>query len=101
MDGREARKKQRLALKRWDKDELGRVLINGYWPSAPDEPDTRDGRNDVDVAWPGGLSPPSSPRTVREPLDSYGSRLRLGLPSGSYATVHKFLQTLSSYRKEF
>jgi SGNH domain (fused to AT3 domains) len=24
--------------------------------------------------WPGGLSPPGSPRTVREPLDSYGSR---------------------------
>src|SRR6202040_581419 len=26
------------------------------------------------VEWPGGLSPPGSPRTVREPLDSYGSR---------------------------
>jgi hypothetical protein len=26
------------------------------------------------VEWPGGLSPPDSPRTVREPLDSYGSR---------------------------
>src|SRR5207247_7856111 len=25
------------------------------------------------VEWPGGLSPPGSPRTVREPLDSYGS----------------------------
>src|SRR5437660_4146319 len=29
------------------------------------------------VEWPGGLSPPGSPRTVREPLDSYGSRLCL------------------------
>jgi hypothetical protein len=26
------------------------------------------------VEWPGGLSPPGSPRTVHEPLDSYGSR---------------------------
>ena len=26
------------------------------------------------VEWPGGLSSPGSPRTVREPLDSYGSR---------------------------
>src|SRR5215468_6572841 len=25
------------------------------------------------VEWPGGLSPPGSPRTVRGPLDSYGS----------------------------
>ena len=25
------------------------------------------------VEWPGGLSPPGSPRIVREPLDSYGS----------------------------
>ena len=28
----------------------------------------------IEVEWPGGLSPPGSPRTVREPLDSYGSR---------------------------
>src|SRR5262249_35011063 len=28
----------------------------------------------ANVEWPGGLSPPGSPRTVREPLDSYGSR---------------------------
>src|SRR5260370_17398540 len=26
------------------------------------------------VESPGGLSPPGAPRTVREPLDSYGSR---------------------------
>ena len=26
------------------------------------------------VEWPGGISPPGSPRTVREPLDSHGSR---------------------------
>jgi hypothetical protein len=31
-------------------------------------------KTDANVEWPGGLSPPGSPRTVREPLDSYGSR---------------------------
>src|SRR6266498_1594719 len=30
--------------------------------------------SDVHVESPGGLSPPGAPRTVREPLDSYGSR---------------------------
>src|SRR6266404_7762683 len=29
---------------------------------------------DANVESPGGLSPPGAPRTVREPLDSYGSR---------------------------
>ena len=28
----------------------------------------------LDVESPGGLSPPGAPRSVREPLDSYGSR---------------------------
>ncbi len=31
-------------------------------------------RTDVQVESPGGISPPGAPRTVREPLDSYGSR---------------------------
>src|SRR5216684_1262796 len=31
-------------------------------------------RTSVIVESPGGLSPPGAPRTVREPLDSYGSR---------------------------
>src|SRR6266404_2574857 len=31
-------------------------------------------RMSASVESPGGLSPPGAPRTVREPLDSYGSR---------------------------
>ena len=31
-------------------------------------------RTDAIVESPGGLSPPGAPRSVREPLDSYGSR---------------------------
>src|ERR1700756_432810 len=34
----------------------------------------RDGGNDVNVESPGGISPPRAPKTVREPLDSHGSR---------------------------
>src|SRR5450830_1283903 len=30
--------------------------------------------NDAKVESPGGISPPGAPRTVREPLDSHGSR---------------------------
>ena len=38
-----------------------RTLLRGHLTDANDES-------------PGGLSPPGAPRTVREPLDSYGSR---------------------------
>src|SRR5450759_1785333 len=31
-------------------------------------------RSDANVESPGGISPPGAPRTVREPLDSHGSR---------------------------
>src|SRR5579863_6492805 len=30
--------------------------------------------------WPGGIAPPGSLRTVREPLDSYGSSYRAAIP---------------------
>src|SRR5262245_20618577 len=34
----------------------------------------RSNQSDVNVESRGGISPPRAPRTVREPLDSYGSR---------------------------
>ena len=37
---------------------------------------------DLIVASPGGISPPGAPRTVREPLDSHGSRWIVRRPLG-------------------
>ncbi len=44
-------------------------------PLVPQQP-TRPARSptSADVESPGGISPPGAPRTVREPLGSYGSR---------------------------
>src|SRR5271157_4492496 len=39
------------------------------------------------VESPGGISPPGAPRTVREPLDSYGSRCSaVGTPATGFAS---------------
>jgi len=37
-------------------------------------PESGQTRTDVNVESPGGISPPGAPKTVREPLDSHGSR---------------------------
>src|SRR5713101_3812774 len=62
------------------------MMPAGSWPPVPVRASSRHIRSWGDsghaghiggtaalVEWPGGLSPPGSPRTVREPLDSYGS----------------------------
>src|SRR5271167_5000815 len=56
-------------------------LLEVYLPRQPMTAET------VDVEWPGGISPPGSPRTVREPLDSYGSHCSaVGTPATGFAS---------------
>src|ERR1700741_2049414 len=43
-------------------------------PSTRSRPNCCITASDVTVESPGGISPPGAPRTVREPLDSHGSR---------------------------
>ncbi len=41
---------------------------------------------------PGGISPPGAPKTVREPLDSHGSRCStVGRRAAGFASVHGLL----------
>jgi hypothetical protein len=54
-------------LRRADQDREGRII-------GLERARLQWAQTDAIVESPGGLSPPGAPRSVREPLDSYGSR---------------------------
>jgi hypothetical protein len=53
------------------------------------------------VESPGGLSPPGAPRSVREPLDSYGSRCSAVSMTSSSATARNGSRLSPAARAEF
>src|SRR6266478_7073972 len=65
-------------------------------------------RSDESVESPGGISPPGAPKTVREPLDSHGSRCsaaderrRTALPCPRTPPVTGWLQVLAEQCSPF